>query len=234
MMPVLTTRFLSRSLFSAVAALMLIAAVGCSTAPNSVLRLEAKQALDKKDYVTAEQRLDRALIQDPADWKAQYYLGKLRLAQSRPLDARLALEIAYSLRDSHPETPDVIDALAEAYRREPVLEKLHTLLKTANRRYGTTRDYLRQAHFLGLIGDVDGAKVAFLKAQEFRKGDDITPFVKAADFYEGLGDRVNATIALRQALQIEPKNLVLLGRLQNLQATPTPSVGATGFGLEEK
>ena len=218
----------------AVAALVLAVATGCGSTPNSVLRLQAKEALDQKDYTTADMKLARALEQDPADWKAQFYTGKLRLIQERPLDARLALEVAYSLRDGFPETPDILDSLAEAYRREGAIEKLHTLLNTANRKYGTTRDYLRQARMLAMIGDVDGAKVAYLKAQKFAKKDDITPFVKAADFYEGLGDRINASIALRQALQIEPENKVLLNRLQNLQATPTPSAGATGFGLEPK
>ncbi len=215
----------SRQSFKCAALLLVIAlvAVGCASQPNSVLRLHAKDAIDQKDYVTARQKLDTALANDPADWKANYYMGLVRLATERPLEARLYLEVAYSLRDDDPETGAILDALAEALHKEGNLEKLDIMLKSATARYGKPRDYYRQAKFLGKQGDVDGARAAFLKAARVSHPEDITPFIQQADFYEGLGDRVNALVALQQAQRIEPFNRVIAQRISSLVLEPTPA-----------
>jgi len=195
---------------------------GCTAPPNSLLRLQAKDAIDQKDYVEARERLDRALSNDPADWKANYYMGLVKLAQERPLDARLHLEVAYSLRDSDPETPDILDALAQALHMEGATSKLDIMLRSATGTYGTPRDYYRQAEYLAKAGDVDGARAAYLKAMKVAKPEDITPFIKQADFYEGLGDKVNAVIALQQAASIEPQNRVIAQRISKLVLDTTP------------
>lgn len=200
---------------------------GCSSPPNSVLRLQAKDAIDQNDYVTAREKLDRALARDPADWKANYYMGLVRLHQERPLDARLYLEVAYSLRDDDEETPAILDALAQALHKEGDIDKLDIMLKSATARYGRPHDYFRQAKFLGLQGDVDGSRAAFLKAAKVSRPDDITPYMKQADFYEGLGDRVNAVVALQQAQQIEPHNRVIATRISALVLDPKPAADAT-------
>lgn len=194
--------------------------VGCSAAPNSLLRLQAREAMDAKDYTTAREKLDTALAQDPADWKANYYMGLVRIAQDKPLDARLKLEVAYSLRDDDPETADILDALAQALHKEGNSEKLDVMLKGATTRYGKPRDYYRQAEYLAKEGDVDGARAAYLKAVKVARADDITPFIKQADFYESLGDKVNAVVALQQAQAIEPQNLTIARRISALVVGP--------------
>jgi tetratricopeptide (TPR) repeat protein len=195
---------------------------GCVNAPNSLLRLQAKDAIDQKDYGTAREMLDRALAQDPADWKANYYMGLVKLAQGRALDARLHLEVAYSLRDSDPETPDILDALAESLYKEGAQSKLDIMLRSAASTYGTPRDYYRQAEYLARQGDVDGARAAYLKAVRVARPEDITPFMKQADFYEGLGDKLNAVTALQQAQSIEPQNRVIAQRISRLVLDTTP------------
>lgn len=216
-----------RSTLSLTLALTLGLAAGCATPPNSVLRLHAKDAIDQKDYTTAREKLERALGQDPADWKANYYMGLVRIEQERPLVARLHLEVAYSLRDNDPETPAILDALAQALHNEGDIDKLDIMLKSATNRYGKPHDFYRQAKFLGLQGDVDGARAAYLKAANVSRADDITPFIKQADFYEGLGDRVNAVVALQQAQQIEPYNRTIASRISSLVLDPKPAVDAT-------
>jgi Flp pilus assembly protein TadD len=149
-------------------------------------------------------------------------MGLVKLAQERPLDARLHLEVAYSLRDSDPETPDILDALAKALFMEGATSKLDIMLRSATATYGTPRDYYRQAEYLAKAGDVDGARAAYLKAMKVAKPEDITPFIKQADFYEGLGDKVNAVIALQQAAAIEPQNRVIAQRISKLVLDTTP------------
>ena len=200
---------------------------GCASQPNSVLRLQAKDAIDAKDYTTAREKLDTALAQDPADWKANYYMGLVRLGQEKPLEARLHLEVAYSLRDEDPETPAILDALAQALHKEGDVEKLDIMLKSATARYGRPHDFYRQAEFLGKQGDVDGARAAYLKAVNVAKPDDITPYMKQADFYEGLGDKVNAIVALQQAQNIEPFNRTIAARISSLVLEPKPAADAT-------
>lgn len=195
---------------------------GCQ-AHSGALRLQAEQAIARGEYDTADRKLAIVLDRNPADWKALYWTGLIRLKQNRFLDARLLLERAYAVRDEHLETPDILDALAEAYLREPNQEKLVILLRSATQRYGAPRDYVRQGKYLARAGDVDGAEIAFVKATRFAAEDDIWTWLQAADFYEGIGDKDNALVALNHALRIEPHNLVIQRRIRTLQQ---PGAGA--------
>lgn len=217
---------IGRTSFIALSLIATVLAAGCSTPPNSVLRLRAQESMERGDFDEAEAPLTLAVKQHPGDWKALYYLGLVRLNQNRPLDARLRLEAAYALRDEHSETPDILDALAEAYLREPNEDKLFNLLNDAVARYGTTRDFLRQGEFLARAGDVDGARVAYEKALKFAREDDIRPWLATADFYEGLGDRATAIQALRRAAAIEPENKSIQRRIESLSMGPGPAIGA--------
>ena len=199
---------------------------GCGATSTGTLRMQAEHAMDKGDYDLAAGKLSIVLERSPADWRALYYTGLIRLKQKSFLDARLKLESAYALRDEHRESGDILDALAEAYLQGNENEKLSSMLRSATTRYGKTRDYLREAQYLAKSGDADGAETAFVKATRFAKSDDITPWMKAADFYQGIGDTDNALIALNHALNIQPKNLVILRRIRDITVKPASTLGA--------
>lgn len=230
-MPVIS-RFAS-TLILAAAPLFLL--TGCTGAMNSSYRHQAREAMDRGDFDKADAILAKAVSEEPGDWKSHYYLGLVRLQQNRFIDAQLELESAHAIRDSNEETPDIIDALAQAHYKQNDLERLNIVLEAATRRYGTTRDYLRQAEFLAKAGDVDGAKTAYLKACKFAGADDPTPHLKAASFYESLGDKATALSLLRHVQTMQPRNRVVGARIAALQAEIGPGITAdAGAKLQPK
>ena len=195
---------------------------GCQS--NPVLRLHGENAYNDGQYDLARQKFTKAVNQKSSDWKAHYYLGLIALKQGQPLEAQLSLEKALSVRDSHIITPDILDALAQSLLDQGKHENLAAMLQQATDRYGTTRDYLRQATFLGKSGDVDGAKIAFQKAIRFARHDDPSPFIKLADFYDSLGAGAEALMALRQAYYITPEDPVLADRIRQHGMVPGPTI----------
>jgi len=100
-----------RTTLAALLSFLLIVGTGCQTTPNAVLRLQAENAIRDGHFDVADQRTSLALEQDPSDWKALYYQGLIRIAQDRPLEARIALEQAFEVRRSRPGVGDIADAL---------------------------------------------------------------------------------------------------------------------------
>ena len=170
-------------------------------------------------------RFEQAVEQDPTDWKSVYYLGLIRLQQGRWFTSRMLLERALVLRRDHPETADILDALAESMSRLKQIDDLHALLDQAIEDYGTSRDYMRQGRYLMELGDVDAAKLSYRKGAYFAADGDAGPFVALADFYESIGDTSGAIEALRYAFAITPKNRALQDRLRRYGIVPGPTVG---------
>ncbi len=195
---------------------------GCQS--NPVLRLHGENAYKEGRYDVARQKFTKAVNRKSSDWKAHYYLGLVALKQGQPLEAQLSLERALSVRDSHEITPEILDALAQALLDQGKYENLTAMLQQSADRYGTTRDYLRQATFLGKSGDVDGAKIAFQKAIRFARKDDPSPFIALADFYDSLGAGAEALMALRQAYYITPEDPKLADRIRQHGMVPGPTV----------
>ena len=208
---------------AAVGAALLAVLTGCEV-DNSILRQRGLVALQEDDQVKAFDAFSVAIRQDPTDWRAHYQLGKLLLDQDRPLDAQLALEKARGLRAAHPETARIVDYLAEAMFRQDRYDSLRDLLAEATRTPGATHDFLRQGEYLTRIGEIDGARIAYIKAAHFADTDDPRPYVKAAEFYEQIGDSVKAVAAWRRAYYIAPDNTAVADKLRQYGIVPGPTL----------
>ena len=207
------------------AAVSLVLLTGCR-APNSMLRQRGFVALQQDNAVAAYEHFARAVQQDPTDWKAQYHMGKLLLQRDQAVEAQLALEQARSLRPADPETPRIIDALAEALYQQQRYESLHGLLAEATETFGASHDYLRQGEYLTRIGEIDGAKLAYLKAVEFADAADIKPHLQLARFYEQIGDRGTALDVWQKVYHMAPGNAAAVAKLHQYGVVPGPTVGA--------
>ncbi len=203
---------------------LVTAAVGCE--PNPTLRKQGMSALRRGSVRWAENRFEKALRQDPTDWKSLYYLGLVRLEQQLPLQAELLLGQSLILREDHSESADILDALAESlYRQGPGgTTKLHALLARTTKNKGGSRDFLRQGAYLTKIGDMDGAKMAYHKAAYFAPPGDTAPLVALADFSNLIGDHDAAVDALRQAYSVDPDNQHVAERLREHGLVPGPTV----------
>lgn len=186
-----------------------------------------EQAYLRGDYAEARTQFEKVAEADEADWKSHYYLGQIELAEGNARKARTYLEVALSLRAEgpplQPETPQVIDALAEAMYRQGDHVRLFGFCQEMAQRYGTAGDHIRTAKYLVLMGDHDSALVALRKAVAIRKADDPAPFLALADFYEAIGDREQAITALRRAYGVAPKDKAVNRRLRELGQVPGPT-----------
>lgn len=208
--------------------LTLMVGTGCETPPNSVLRMHAAEAIRDGDFARADERTSLAIAQEPSDWKALYYKGLVRIAQDRPLEARIVLEQSFEIRRGRPGFGDVADALAESYYRTKDQERLHGFLQQLTIDYGTVKDFLRQGKYLSLTGDADGAKVAFAKAVKFAPPNDPEPWKAIASFYRKLGDHNNERVAIMQLYNMNPRDPRVRDRLRELDVlSSTPGTGST-------
>ena len=217
----------SQSILSsaAVAAVCVVMFTGCRT-PTSIIRQRGVTALHADDQRAAFEHFTRAVHQDPTDWKSQYQMGKLLLTRGEPLHAQLALEQARALRPDHTETPQIIDHLAQALYQQGRYDSLHALLSEAATTFGASVDFVRQGDYLIRIEDVDGAKVAYLKAVHFAGPDQIEPYIKLAEFYEHIGDRNVALGTWKRAYFMVPGNRQIESKLREYGIVPGPTVGA--------
>lgn len=210
---------------AAVGAVWLMLLPGCQT-PNSLLRQRGFVALQQGHQQTAHDNFAQAVKQDPTDWLAQYNLGKLLLERGQPLDAQLTLGRALSLRPDHPETAGITDSLAEALYKQDRHDSLRALLAEATRTFGSSADFLRQGDYLTRIGEVDGAKLAYLKAAQFADAADARPYVRLAEFYEQIGDGTKALGAWQRAYFLAPGDAQVADKLHQYGIVPGPTVGA--------
>lgn len=220
-----TMRFLSMFLMMMI---LLISFTGC----NSILRRQALDAMAEGDLSTADVKLRRAIVQEPGDYRAHWYLAEVRLRQNKPLDAQQLLGHALKQHPDGPDTPKLLDLMAESlYKQNENALLTSFLADTASRRKNVS-DYIRQARYLAAIGDTDGVNLAFLKAAKFARQDDPRPYFAAAEYYESVGDRDRVVIALRHAYAIRPDDPKLQERLRRYGIVPGPTVGLAPLSLQ--
>jgi tetratricopeptide (TPR) repeat protein len=196
---------------------------GCET--TVMMREKGLQAMQANDLPQAEHHLTRAVDKSPDDFLSQYYLGSLYLRQNQPLQAQLALERALTLRPQiTPQTDDILDKLAEAMYQQGRYDSLHSFLASSASFYGRPIDYLRQARFLRMTGDVDQARVAYRKAAYFAPPGDATPYIAIAEFYESINNVPEAIRALQYAYWVDPRNPDAAAGLRRHGIVPGPTI----------
>ncbi len=204
---------------------------GCDTQSKPILRQSGWEAIQEGRWEQADTDLTQALQADPADWRANFLLGKVRLHQGRPLAAQLLLEQAMTLHPRGPESGQILDAMAESLYDQGQKAALTEFLdRTAQQRKGV-EDFLRQAKYLAKLGDPDGALKAYRMGCEFAPKTDPTPYLALADYYQSLGDTPRAIKALRYAYYIEPHDPGLNDKLRALGVVPGPTFGLPPVGV---
>lgn len=216
-----------RHKLSAVAAAVLLPvlllSVGCET--QSMIREKGEVAYYAGNYEQAREHYARAVDRLPSDYRAHYNLGLAHLELDQPSRAQRSFEQAWTLRGRDPEwRPRILDQMAEAIYRQDRPERLQAMLEDAVRDGGTTQDRLRQAKYLMMIGDPDGARNAYRSAAYFAGGNDPRPYVAVADFYEAINDELNAVRALRWAYYVDQGNPEVAERLRRYGIVPGPTV----------
>ena len=217
-------------ILAALAAIAMLAPVGCqfetpeAFVTSTMMRQKGYQNINEGNWVLAREDFAKAVELSPNDAVSQYYLGLTELKLGNPLAAQLALEKAYTVAPDDPSlTPRIIDRLAEAYYAQDRQDVLMGFLNQTAEERGTTRDYLRQANYQFKTGDIDSAELSYRKAAYFAEADDSTPYIAIADFYQTLGDRENAVLALKYGYYVSPGDPRVTSRMRKLGLVPGPT-----------
>ncbi len=198
--------------------------VGCESSVSQ--RSEGISSMRQGDTAAAIEHFQAAVEARGTDFRAQYWLGVNLLTADEPLRAQVPLEQALALRPADPAwTPRIADALADSYYRQSQTQTLYDFLDNMVKTHGQqSRDFMRQAKFMGLVGDSDGQKLALDKAGFFAVKGDIRPYLAQADFYEAVNDVPAAVEALSFAYYEDSTAEVVKDRLRGLGIIPGPTV----------
>ncbi len=179
------------------------------------------------DYRNAAESFRAAADRASSDVASHYWWAVSLINLGQYADAQLPLEQAWAITsDDGSYVSRILDRLAEVYFQQGRTEKLYAFLDETIERYGReSRDFQRKAYYLTKSGDLDGAKLAFVKAANFAEPGDASPYVSLADFYESVGQSSNARTALRYAYFIDPEYPNLPGRLAGYGVVLGPSAG---------
>ena len=194
---------------------------GCGQRPIETIRDRGDFLYDHGDYAAAAAEYDQIVERYPGDWRAQYQLGRCRLALDDPTGARQALEVAYT---NNPGNADVVDALAEAMFRLGEQERLFEFLQKRADATRSVRAWLRLARYSAELGDADTAQTAYETAIALDEGRTTEPYLEAAEFAQAIGDVDEALRRLRQAYSIDPRDSRVNQRLRDLGEVPGPTI----------
>jgi len=177
------------------------------------------------DYPQARDHFKQAVALQPDDDVSRYLLGQVLMELGMPLQAQVHFEQALAVQTADSSRAErTRDALAEALYQQDRIESLLAFVTQVADENQQSVDYLRQAKYLRLSGDMDAAKVAYRKAAFFASAEDATPYVAIADFYDELGDQANLELALRFAYYVDPKDPTLPDRFRRLGLVPGPTL----------
>jgi tetratricopeptide (TPR) repeat protein len=218
------------TLLAAVPAVTLVLSAGvlgaCTSTPQ--LRHEARERVVMRDWANALKKYDEVVARSPDDWEGHRGRGLCLLMLNQPLPAETALTRALALSGPYsPAAPGILDDIAKAMLAQKNDQRLAGFLAEQTKRYGGNRDFLRQGKGLAAIGDVDGAVLAFRKA-ELRAWDEgsanrFITYLTIADFYAGMGDQANSLRYVRYAAFVNPHHPEVEPHLIKLGRVPGPT-----------
>jgi len=184
---------------------------------SSAAVTQAEAAIEKKDYATAEQRLNEAVAKNPTDYQAWYDLGYVFSATGRKAEAIEAY------RKSVTAKPDVFESnlnlgtlLAATHQPDAAdfLRKATQLKPTAHREEGLERAWLSLGHVVEKENPQEALE-AFEKAAQLQPKD-AEPYLAAGAILERQDKLTEAEEHYAKAAQLDPKSSDALAGLVNV------------------
>lgn len=150
--------------------------------------------------------------------------NKLALALLETKQPSKAVEHAWLAYDDRPTNDEYVETLARSLNEAGKHEELGKFLRDEIERRGRIDDYLRLARYSLLMGDGDGAELAYLTAARLDGGRTLDLQITIAQFYLSIGDNLSAYERFRMALFLDPDNEVVYRELRTLGYVPGPSL----------
>ena len=192
-------------------------------AKRSAPAMRADAALHMEHGRPAEaQVLYRELVdRDPTRWYDQYALGRAAMTAGDLGQARMALEVASTLRpDDHRIAVDLASVLYQMDARDDLFRYLRDRAQTTQ----TPADWLQLARYAMDCDDPDTARLAVRIGIAIDEGESSAPYVLAAQIARQLGEEYDARRALILAWHADPEDEQVDTLLRDMGIVPGPTL----------
>jgi tetratricopeptide (TPR) repeat protein len=206
-----------------------LALTSCGQPSNSTLLERGNYAMWQGRWSDAATSFQKATLQHPGDWRAQYHLGQCYLEMGDATRASQSLAVAESLR---PADTEIAALYAESLLLSNEQDKLYTFLLHRAQKQQTTDDWITFAEYTMDLDDPDSAVNAINTAIAISDGTTAEPYIVAASFAERLGDDPLAVTRWSEAWVIEPTNETISNALRAHGVVPGPTMTGVDDGKE--
>ncbi|MGC8625096.1 MAG: tetratricopeptide repeat protein [Phycisphaerae bacterium] len=202
-----STRWSPMALLLLALASLLLA--GCESSAMR-LRNQGLSLYHQGKYQPALQKFNDALKYNPSDPRANYYAGASDYMLARYQEAAFHYKIAWTV---DPNFGHVKSALAEALIRAGRPNEAMNFLERDAELTGRVNGRLRVARFYKRIGDLDDARVNFVKAAAMAPSNPEV-LMQVAQFYDSIGEKSKARTLYIRIYRLDP---VMPGLVESMQ-----------------
>lgn len=196
---------------------------GCSPAKRSApsMRAEAQKDMEFHRYDEAMELYSELVERDPTRWYDQYALGQAAVAAGNLGQARMALEIASTLR---PNDGRIARDLASVLYQLDARDELFRLLKDRAQTTQMPNDWLLLARYAMDCDDPDTARLAVRIGIALDDDGSAAPYLLAAQIARQLGEEQDARRALIIAWHANPEDEQVNTMLRDMGIVPGPTL----------
>ncbi|MCH2137124.1 MAG: hypothetical protein MK101_11190 [Phycisphaerales bacterium] len=197
--------------------------VGCTPAKRSApsIRAEATKDVEFGRYEKAVELYAQLVERDPTRWYDQYALGRAAMLADDLSTARMALEIASTLR---PADRRIAEDLASVLYRMDARDDLFRLLRDRAQTTQAPEDWMLVARYAMDCDDPDTARLAVRIAIALDDDGSAAPYLLAAQIARQLGEEEDARRALIIAWHADPENEQVNTMLRDMGVVPGPTL----------
>ncbi len=210
--------FLIAFLLLGMASLLL---AGCESSAMR-LRNQGLSLYHQGKYQSALQKFNAALQSNPSDPRANYYAGASDYMLARYQEAAFHYKTAWTV---DPNFGHVKSALAEALIRAGRPNEAMNFLERDAELTGRVNGRLRVARFYKRIGDLDDARVNFVKAAAMAPTNPEV-LMQVAQFYDSIGEKGKARALYIRIYQLDPAMPGLVESMQHDGVTIAEALAA--------
>ncbi len=181
------------------AAIGMLFLAGCES-PAMRLRNEGLRLYHQGHYQAAVRKFDDALNYNQSEPHGNYYAGAADYMLGRYEQAIYHYKLALQ---TNPNYGQAKSALAQAYIKEGKPNEAMNTLERIAALTGRVGDRLRVARFYARLGDLDDARVNYMKAATMAPNDPVV-LIAVGKFFDRIGRRKQAVGYYEQAYRMAP------------------------------
>jgi tetratricopeptide (TPR) repeat protein len=208
----------------AVVLISLLVLIACDAPPkrsSTAIRKDAEKYMEFGNPAEAQVLLAELVDRDPTRWYDQFALGRAAMENGDLGQARMALEVASTLRPAdHRIAVDLASVLYQLEARDDLFRYLRDRAQTTQ----TPKDWLQLARYAMDCDDPDTARLSVRIGIALDEGESATPYLLAAQIARQLGEDADAKRALVLAWRADPENEQVNTLLRDMGIVPGPTL----------